>query len=101
LYLATNGNDLINILELIDEVHVPFETANVYDVPATKPPTIVVSPVPVNPVKPAAGLAIIVQEPEDGKPLNGMLPVETTQLGCVIAPKVGTTILGLTVITKL
>ena len=69
-------------LEVTGEVHVVLETAKVYVVPATKPPTVVVPPVPVNPVKPVVfGLAIIVQVPEAGKPLKGTFPVVTTQLG--------------------
>ena len=46
--------------------------------------------VPVNPVNPdVAGVAVIVQDPEDGNPLNATLPVAKAQVGCVMVPTVG------------
>ena len=46
--------------------------------------------VPVNPVKSdVAGVAVIVQVPEDGKPLNATLPVAKAQVGCVMVPMIG------------
>ena len=51
--------------------------------PAVNPETVVPVPVPVI----APGL--IVQLPDDGKPLNATDPVATEQVGCVIVPTVG------------
>ncbi len=48
--------------------------------------------VPVNPVKPmVAGVAVIVQDPDDGKPLKATLPVAKAQVGCVMVPMIGAT----------
>jgi hypothetical protein len=58
-----------------------FVTVNWY-VPALKPETVVLAPVPeMDP-------GFIVQVPE-GSPLKTTLPVETAQVGCVIVPTIG------------
>ena len=56
-----------------------------------KPEMIVLVPEPVM----LPGL--IVQLPDDGKPFNTTLPVDTKQLGCVMVPTVGAVGLPLTV----
>ena len=48
---------------------------------------VVLVPVPVVVIPP--GVLVKVQAPDDGKPLNTMLPVETLHVGCVIIPTVG------------
>ena len=76
------GCGLINTLEEGDEIH-PAElvTVKLY-VPAESPDTVVLAPVP------ATAPGLIVQLPA-GRPLSTTLPVETAQVGCVMAPKVG------------
>jgi len=37
----------------------------------------------------APGDIVTVQLPEEGRPLNGMLPVGTLHVGCVIVPTTG------------
>lgn len=70
------------------EVHPEaFVTVKVYVVPAVKPVKLPVVPEPVIVVPP--GLAVTVQEPEEGKPLNATLAVATEQVGCVIVPITG------------
>jgi hypothetical protein len=68
------------------EEHVPLLTVKVYVVPAVKPVTVVVVPVPVaDPL----GEPVIVQVPLEGKPLKATLPVATEHVGCVIVPTTG------------
>lgn len=47
------------------------------------------------------GLAVTVHEPDEGKPLNATLPVETLQVGCVIVPTTGAVETGFIVGLKL
>jgi hypothetical protein len=47
----------------------------------------VLVPVPVLVTPP--GLLVKVQVPEDGKPLNTTVPVETPHVGCVMVPTAG------------
>jgi hypothetical protein len=80
--------EFIVIPVVADEIQ--FEalvTVNVY-VPAGKPVTVVVAPVPVVVTPP--GLRVNVHVPVEGKPLNATLPVEIAQVGCVTVPTVGT-----------
>ena len=74
---------------LPDDVEVqPDElvTVKVNVVPAARPVTVPVVPVPV---KLPDGLPVTVHEPEDGKPLNATLPVEVAQVGWVMLPTTG------------
>lgn len=74
------------IIALADEADVqPVElvTVNVY-VPAAMPEKTVVVPDPVVVAPP--GLSVTVHVPEEGKPLNAMLPVARVQVGEVIVP---------------
>ena len=48
---------------------------------------VVVVPAPVVVIPP--GVLVKVQVPDDGKPLNTRLPVETLHVGCVMIPTVG------------
>jgi hypothetical protein len=61
-------------------------TAKVY-VPEGIPVTVVLTPVPE--VVTAPGVRVIVQIPDDGKPLSITLPVATPQVGWVIVPTAG------------
>jgi hypothetical protein len=54
---------------------------------AVNPVKVVVVPDPVVVVPP--GEAVTVQEPAAGNPLKATDPVETEQVGCVIAPTIG------------
>ena len=45
--------------------------------------------IPVPEVITAPGILVIVQAPEDGKPLSITLPVGTANVGCVIVPITG------------
>ena len=70
---------------LLEEVELhpdALVTSKLY-MPVAKPETIVLVPEPVM----LPGL--IVQLPDDGKPFNTTLPVDTEQLGWVMVPAVG------------
>jgi hypothetical protein len=77
---------MVVLLAVAAEVH-PFEfvTVNVY-VPADKPVNVVVDPVPdfVDPP-----VAVTVQVPVCGNPLNATEPVLTVVVGCVTVPTTG------------
>jgi hypothetical protein len=51
------------------------------------PDSVVLVPVPVVVVPP--GVRVKVHVPDDGKPLNNILPVITLQVGCVMVPTTG------------
>jgi hypothetical protein len=57
------------------------------NVPAGKPKTVVLVPVPV--VVTLPGVRVNVHVPVEGKPLRMTLPVGAVQVGCVIAPTEG------------
>jgi hypothetical protein len=61
-------------------------TINVY-VPGSRPVTVKVVPDPA--VVTAPGFLVSTQEPVDGNPLNGTLPVKTAHVGCTIVPITG------------
>jgi len=63
-----------------------FVTVKVY-VPAASPDTEVPVPEPFVWLPP--GVLVIVHVPEDGSPLNATVPVDSTQVGCVIVPITG------------
>ena len=69
------------------EVHPnEFVTVKVY-VPAASPVIVFVVPTPEVVVPP--GVLVIIQLPVAGKPLRVTLPVETKQVGCMMAPTIG------------
>ena len=67
------------------DVQVPLLTVKVYE-PGAKLLKVVDVPVPVADPE---GVPIIVHVPEDGRPVNSILPVAVEQVVCVIAPKTG------------
>jgi hypothetical protein len=86
---------VINTLDDDGDIH-PDElvTVKVY-VPGGITEIIVEVPFPVVVTPP--GERVIVQSPVEGNPLNGTLPVEAKQVGCVIVPAIGAVGVGLTV----
>ena len=56
-------------------------------VPAGRPETVVLVPVPEDVTPP--GLRVSVHVPAEGNPLSTTLPVDTAQVGWVIVPTVG------------
>lgn len=80
------GNELMVADEDVPEVQEPSFTVNVY-VPGANPVIVVEVPVPVVVAPP--GLVVIVQVPDDGKPLKATSPVDTEHVGCVIVPTTG------------
>jgi hypothetical protein len=78
---------LITTLADAPEVHpAVLVTVNVY-VPGARPLIVVLIPVPV--VATAPGDRVMVHVPVAGSPFNTMLPVATTQVGCVMVPVTG------------
>ena len=83
-----NGCALIpTVFEAGDIQPAALVTVKVYVVPAARDVKVAVVPVPVCVAPP--GDAVIVQAPDDGKPLNATLPVAIVQEGCVIFPTIG------------
>ena len=86
--VGASGAVLITTLEVATEVQPDaLVTVNVY-VFAAKPVKVPVVPVPVVVTPP--GLAVIVQVPDDGKPLKATLPVAVAHVGCVMVSTTGT-----------
>ena len=56
-------------------------------VPAGTP--VIVLLAPLSEVFTVPGVLVTVHVPVEGNPLNSTLPVETGQVGCVIAPTIG------------
>jgi len=81
--LGVEGAVLITTFPLATDVQpAAFVTVKLY-VPAVKPDTVVLVPLPV--MLPGFN----VQPPLDGKPFNTTLPVAKAQVGCVIVPTTG------------
>jgi hypothetical protein len=84
---GTTGCALMIALADAADVHpAAFVTVNVYVVPAVRPLIVADVVLPVVDILP--GIRVKVHEP-DGKPLTTTEPVDTVQVGCVIAPTVG------------
>jgi len=82
------GCELITTVPVDPEVHpAAFVTVKVYDPPAGNPDAVKVVPVPVFVIAP--GFLVSVHVPDEGKPLNATLPLDTEHVGCVIVPNVG------------
>ena len=74
---------MITTLTDADEIHpAALATVKLY-VPGESPVTVKFVPVPV--IFPG----FMTHVPEDGKPSNTTLPVDTVQVGCVIVPTIG------------
>ena len=73
-------------VDVVDE-HVPSDTLKEYVVPAVKPLSVVVVPVPVVVVDP--GLVVKVHVPTGGNPDKSILPVANTHVACVMVPMIG------------
>lgn len=85
------GCALITTLdELADVQPLLLVTENVYVLFAASPLNVPIEPVPVNVELFVPSLAVTVQLPLDGNPLNATLAVETSQVGCVTVPMMGT-----------
>ena len=69
-------------------------TLNVY-VPAARPETVVLVPVPVVAAPP--GERVRIHSPDEGRPLSATLPVAKVHVGWVMVPTVGAAGLALTV----
>jgi hypothetical protein len=92
---GVTGCALMTTLAEAGEIHPDaFVTVNVC-VPAARPEIVLLA------VFPAIAPGLIVQFPA-GKPLNTTLPVDTAQVGCVIAPTIGAAgVTGCALITTL
>lgn len=85
--VGVGGCALITTLDEDAEVHPSaLLTVNVY-VPAARPETVVLVPVPLVVAPP--GLRVNVHVPDEGNPPSTTLPVATVQVGCVLVPTVG------------
>jgi hypothetical protein len=85
---------MITFAEAADVHPNAFVTVKVY-VPAARPETVVLVPVPVVTTPP--GERVSVHSPDEGRPLSATLPVATVHVGWVMVPIVGAAGLALTV----
>jgi hypothetical protein len=91
---AANCALITTLAEATEVQPAALATVKIY-VPAARPETVVLVPVPF--VVTAPGLRVNVHVPVDGNPFNTTLPVATVHVGWVIVPAVGAVGMAFTV----
>ncbi len=77
--VGADGTAFITTLPVCGDVHPAASvTVNVY-VPGLRADTVVLVPVPVELIAP--GFLVSVQVPDEGRPLNATIPVDTLHVG--------------------